>query len=241
MSRYEHFLSTCAFHGVRAYVVLLDSCFGDDVPDDSWVTSGRYKNSTWTPNPGKGVVADRSQWPAVEEYVRAVVAPYRDDSRILAIDVMNEPDFNAPLTREFVLQFALLVTQLQPRAYITVGVAYSTQLPYVSQAVSLLSSHSYRPRSTFASDVTSLLSLGAKLRKPALFSECMGRSKQELCADVAPAVRQPSQPIGFIVWELMLGVDEFNHPTPAGPYQGLLHASNGSWWSEAEKDCWRRL
>jgi len=54
------------------------------------VLPGEYANG-WTPSPGPMRVRDRAAWPKLEAYVRAVVGRFRNDPRVLAWDLYNEP------------------------------------------------------------------------------------------------------------------------------------------------------
>jgi hypothetical protein len=49
-------------------------------------------NSGWVQGPGAAILADPTKYPLLESYVKGVVGHYRDDTRILAWDVWNEPD-----------------------------------------------------------------------------------------------------------------------------------------------------
>ena len=54
------------------------------------VIPGEYANG-WTPSPGPKRVLDRTAWPKLEAYVRAVVGRFHDDPRVLGWDIYNEP------------------------------------------------------------------------------------------------------------------------------------------------------
>ena len=49
-------------------------------------------NSGWVQSPGKVALEDPTEWPRLEGYVKAVVGRFRDDPRVLAWDLWNEPD-----------------------------------------------------------------------------------------------------------------------------------------------------
>ncbi len=93
--RLDQFLALAHRHGFRTVFVLFDECafstmtepFLGKQPD---VLPGEYANG-WIPSPGPKRVLDRSAWPKLEAYVRAVVGRFRSDPRVLAWDVYNEP------------------------------------------------------------------------------------------------------------------------------------------------------
>ncbi|HEX8530953.1 MAG TPA: cellulase family glycosylhydrolase [Cytophagales bacterium] len=93
LSRLETFLTLCQKHGIRPMLVLFDSVW-DPNPQ-----LGRQRdpkpglhNSGWVQGPGAAILADPAKYPLLESYVKGVVGHYRDDTRILAWDVWNEPD-----------------------------------------------------------------------------------------------------------------------------------------------------
>ncbi|WP_338871438.1 cellulase family glycosylhydrolase [Spirosoma sp. SC4-14] len=91
--RLDQFLSICAKHKIRPMLVLFDSCW------DPFPKLGKQHepvpgihNSGWLQSPGAAALTDVSQYPRLEAYVKGVVGAFRDDNRILAWDVWNEPD-----------------------------------------------------------------------------------------------------------------------------------------------------
>jgi hypothetical protein len=91
--RIETFLVIAARHHIRPVFVLFDSCWdpfprlGPQHPPIPGV-----HNSGWVQAPGATVLADPSQHPRLEAYVKGVVGAFAADPRILAWDVWNEPD-----------------------------------------------------------------------------------------------------------------------------------------------------
>jgi hypothetical protein len=91
--RIDQFLDLCARHNIRPLLVLFDSCW------DPFPRLGRQPepkpglhNSGWVQNPGAEILLDPGQYPLLERYVKGIVGTFRDDKRVLAWDVWNEPD-----------------------------------------------------------------------------------------------------------------------------------------------------
>lgn len=91
--RLDQFLTLCAKHKIRPMLVLFDSCWDpnpklgkqhDPVPG--------IHNSGWLQSPGADALTDKSQYPRLKAYVKGVVGAFKNDKRILAWDVWNEPD-----------------------------------------------------------------------------------------------------------------------------------------------------
>lgn len=91
--RLDQFLGICAKHKIRPMLVLFDSCW-DPFPKlgkQREPTPGIH-NSGWVQSPGADALADVSQYPRLEAYVKGVVRAFKNDKRVLAWDVWNEPD-----------------------------------------------------------------------------------------------------------------------------------------------------
>jgi len=91
--RMDDFLTIAARHHIRPVFVLFDSCW------DPFPKLGPQRppipgvhNSGWVQAPGSVVLADASQYPKLEQYVKGVVGAFANDKRILAWDLWNEPD-----------------------------------------------------------------------------------------------------------------------------------------------------
>lgn len=91
--RIDQFLAICAKHRIKPMFVLFDSVW------DPYPALGRQPqprpgihNSGWLQGPGVIALADPRQYPRLEQYVKGVVGAFKDDERILAWDLWNEPD-----------------------------------------------------------------------------------------------------------------------------------------------------
>ena len=91
--RIDDFLAIASRHHIRPMLVLFDSCWdpfprlGPQHPPIPGV-----HNSGWVQAPGALILADQTQYPKLEGYVKGVVGAFAHDDRILAWDVWNEPD-----------------------------------------------------------------------------------------------------------------------------------------------------
>ncbi len=92
-NRISEFLDICQKHGIRPMFVIFDSVW------DPYPKAGKQPepkqglhNSGWVQSPGAGYLTDKSKWPELKEYVVWLVSNFKDDNRILAWDIVNEPD-----------------------------------------------------------------------------------------------------------------------------------------------------
>jgi hypothetical protein len=91
--RMDAFLTLCAKHGIRPVFVIFDSCW-DPFPKlgKQHAPVQGLHNSGWVQSPGADILKDPAQYPGLERYVKDIVGHFKDDNRILAWDVWNEPD-----------------------------------------------------------------------------------------------------------------------------------------------------
>ena len=191
-ARLAHFIATAEVLNLTSQLVLFDSCFGDVNADLSWITTGRYKNATWIPNPGPLAVANTSSWPLYDEYAINVLRVAGSSRAIFVWDIMNEPAFSdGPSVVDFIAHMSALVAANdaigRPR---TVGIASSSQQALVQEHVSMLSFHNYNgggAGAALAQDIAGQQALGAQLGLPVLLTESMSRPADPL-SGVLPAV-----------------------------------------------------
>jgi hypothetical protein len=93
LERLDQFLGVAEKHRIGVVFVLFDSCW-DPFPKLGAQRPPRphVHNSGWVQSPGAEVLRDPSRHAALKEYVLGVVGRFRDDPRVHAWDVWNEPD-----------------------------------------------------------------------------------------------------------------------------------------------------
>ena len=91
--RISRFLAIADKHGIRPVLVLFDSCW-DPFPQPGRQPAARpgVHNSGWVQSPGAKELMDPALHGRFLEYAQDVVRTFKDDKRILAWDVWNEPD-----------------------------------------------------------------------------------------------------------------------------------------------------
>ncbi len=91
--RLNEFLTIAERHKIKPIFVLFDSCW-DPYPELGRQRAPRpgIHNSGWVQSPGAVALTDPSQYPRLETYVKELVGAFKNDRRILAWDIWNEPD-----------------------------------------------------------------------------------------------------------------------------------------------------
>ena len=91
--RMDQFLTIAAKHNIRPMFVLFDSCWDPNpVAGPQRPPIPGVHNSGWMQAPGGARLADRSGHAKLEAYVRDIVGHFKNDRRIVAWDVWNEPN-----------------------------------------------------------------------------------------------------------------------------------------------------
>jgi len=93
LDRVDRFLQIAASSGISSMIVLFDGCW-DPFPHYGPQPDPRphVHNSRWLQSPGRNILLNYTLHDTLRPYVEAVVRRYGNDSRVLAIDLFNEPD-----------------------------------------------------------------------------------------------------------------------------------------------------
>ena len=93
LDRIDRFLAIADRHGIGVMLVFFDSCW-DPQPQLGPQRPPRphVHNSGWVQSPGREILGDESRHAELEAYVKAVIGRFKDDPRVHAWDLYNEPD-----------------------------------------------------------------------------------------------------------------------------------------------------
>lgn len=247
LQRMERFLGIAAGEGMRVTFTLFDDCaFAGREPylgrQDDPVPN--VHNSGWTPSPGLRLVAERSVWPQLEDYIRAVVGAFGRDGRVLCWDLYNEPgnsELHEQSTPLVEASFAWARLE-QPQQPLTTAVwrgnreaMFEDPMSQVIFAASdVISFHCYEPQK-MAAVVARCKSFG----RPVICSEWLHRPYGQTVAATLPVFAR--EQIGWYNWGLVVGRTQTwldwrreRNTTPAGRWQHDLFHADGRPYDEAE-------
>jgi len=89
----ERFLESCAARDIGVMFVLFDSCHQDFPALGPQPEPVPYlHNSQWVQAPGSDFVGDQQAFSTLQGYVEGVISHFREDARVVAWDLWNEPD-----------------------------------------------------------------------------------------------------------------------------------------------------
>jgi hypothetical protein len=93
LGRVDRFLEIAHLHRIATLLVLFDSVWDPDPhPGRQPEPRPRVHNSRWVQGPGREILSDPTRHGELRGYVEGVVGHLRDDPRVLAWDIVNEPD-----------------------------------------------------------------------------------------------------------------------------------------------------
>jgi len=220
--RMDDFLTIAARHHIRPVFVLFDSCWepfpklGPQHPPIPGV-----HNSGWVQAPGAVVLADATQYPKLEQYVKGVVGAFANDKRLLAWDLWNEPDNgnDSSYAKGEPRNKNEIIAQLLPQVFewarsarpsqpLTSGVwhgdwsslAVMTPVAQIQiQQSDVISFHDYGWPETFEAHVKML----EQFHRPLICTEYMARNIGSTFDTVLPIAKR--ERVGAINWGLVAG------------------------------------
>ena len=230
LARIDAFLAAADRHGIRTMLVLFDSCWHPEpaLGPQPHPAPGVH-NSGWVQSPGEKALADRAQHGRLRDYITGVVSAFRDDPRVFAWDVWNEPD-NGPqvdackpavLGAKAALVAPLLVDAFGwvrdclPVQPVTSGIWLGdwsdddllTPLQRIQIGQSDVTSfHNYGKANGFRERVRWLKRFG----RPILCTEYMARAAGSTFEAILPVAKQMK--VGAFSWGLVLGRTQTHLP-----------------------------
>jgi hypothetical protein len=229
LQRLDQFLRIADRRGIGVIFVLFDSCW-DPFPKLGKQRAPRphVHNSGWVQSPGAEILLNPARQPALKEYVVGVVGRFREDPRVRAWDVWNEPDnMNRPAyvgqepTNKVDLVLPLLrqafswARQASPSQPLTSGVWIGTwpdplklsptEEVQLSQS-DVISFHNYNDLGSLREAVTHL----KRYRRPLLCTEYMSRGNGSFFDPNLGYLK--SQGVAAINWGLVDGKSQTIYP-----------------------------
>ncbi len=238
-SRVDQYLDIASRHGIRTMLVLFDSVWDPNprVGKQPDPVPGRH-NSRWVQSPGAFALTHASEYPRLERYVKETVSRYAHDPRVLAWDIMNEPDntnANSYGAREpaekTAYAYHLMVTafgwvrEVNPDQPLTAGVWHNDWSQdnvlldfekFQLTASDIITFHCYEPAPQMAFRIQSLRRFG----RPIICTEYMARPRGCTFQAVMPLLKKEN--VGAINWGFVSGRSQTIYPWDSWehPYAG---------------------
>ena len=234
LNRVDQFLTIAARHDIRPMLVLFDAVW------DPFPHPGRQRqptpglhNSGWVQSPGAEILRDTARHREMEPYVKGVIGRFRNDRRVVAWDLFNEPDntngssypaFEPPNKAELSLMllrrtfaWAREVNPVQPLTaapWRSDWVDPAKTLPittFMLENSDIISFHSYSALETVRREVEALKRYG----RPILCTEYMARPRGSTFESILPFFRE--QGVAAYNWGFVAGKSQTIYPWDSWP------------------------
>ena len=250
---FDQLLEAAEANGIRILVSLFERCGKPYVGDEMWSTDPRTAFAMKSPHPEVFSPDNSNLWEEPRLFVKWFLESYRDDQRLLAIEVMNEPQFAAddePPSVPFAKSMFVTAKAMQGTVPLTIGIDDHEELAdeFVPLGLDVIQFHDNFPASGDALEkhIRAALALGAKHNLPVWLGEWQrarpsgsGWGNEKLTveekrpnyASLASAVQK--YPVGSFFWSLMIKRAYLPPQREKGTINGLFWP-DGSVWSLAD-------
>ncbi len=229
LNRMDKFLEICQSHGIRPMFVLFDSCW-DPFPKlgEQRAPQQGLHNSGWVQNPGAEILQDPTQYPKLEAYVEGVVGYFKNDDRVLAWDVWNEPDNTNDssygdkepknkheLVENLLAQVFTWVRNVNPSQPITSGIwrgdwskdeNFSPIQKIQVENSDIISFHNYNDGADFEKQLKSI----QRFNRPLVCTEYMSRGNKSTFEGSMPIAKENN--VGVYNWGFVAGKSNTIYP-----------------------------
>jgi hypothetical protein len=229
LDRLDQFLAIADRHHIKPMFVLFDAVW-DPMPHlgQQRAPIPHIHNSGWVQSPGVAVLSDTARYEQLRGYVQGVVGRFRNDRRVVAWDIFNEPDnTNRPAyvayepldkaARSFLLlrkafRWARQVNPSQPlTAAPWMGdwidpTRLSPLTAYMLDSSDVITFHSYDDSARVGRLVTALERYG----RPIICSEYMARPRGSTFRNILPLLARKR--VGAYNWGFVAGKTQTIYP-----------------------------
>jgi len=207
LKRLERFLEIADKHHIATMFVLFDDCWNAKFAlGPQPAPRPGVHNSGWVQCPGPQLLESPERWAILETYTRGVVGFFREDRRVLAWDLYNEPGNSNYGSRSLPLLTNVFAwaRAASPRQPLTVGIwdesAELAELNKLQAARSdIISFHSYQTKADAEKRIAALKAYG----RPLICTEYMARTAGSRFEDILPLFK--ANEIGAMNWGFVSG------------------------------------
>ena len=213
---FDQFLVTADANHIRILISLFEHDGVPPTPENMWSTNPA--KSFAIQSPGLEIDGDPARWEKPREFLKWFMENYRNDTRLLAIEIMNEPFAkSAPFAKEMLIT----ANSLRGNVPLTMGLCKTDEVKtYFPPGLDVIEFHDNFPRNpnTFENQIKIALAVGKEHNLPVWLTEWQrarpgggGWGKEKLAsqeeampnyATLAVSVRR--YPIGNFFWSLMV-------------------------------------
>jgi len=219
-SRIDEFLTIADRHGISTLITVFTNGGSEErnLNEDIAPAPGIH-NSIWAQTPGITIVNDTDRWNEMEAYVRDLLRTFKDDGRIIAWCLYNEPE-NIPAVHTLpflkkVFEWAQEVRPSQPLTATVITNPFTRKVKYwerfpiitfVCENSDILSYHCY----DLPQDQLDFISMLSGFNRPILCTEYLGRTRGSRFESTLPVLK--GHRIAAYSFGLVNGVTQCHYP-----------------------------
>ncbi|MBW4329935.1 cellulase family glycosylhydrolase [Stakelama sp. CBK3Z-3] len=173
-ANFDSFLASAKAHHIRILVALFENVGEEPTQANMWSTDPRTAFAILSP--ARAIAADNTRWEAPRKFVRWFMKRYGDDDRLLAIEVMNEPQYRGQkvATLPFAMDMFRTAKAVQGTVPLTIGTnTLDVAEKFVPLGLDILQFHNNFPQddASFRSNVAAAMALGKRAGIPVWLTE----------------------------------------------------------------------
>jgi alpha-galactosidase len=207
LKRLERFLEIADRHHIGTMFVLFDDCWNAKFAlGPQPAPRPGVHNSGWVQCPGPQLLESPERWAILEAYARGVIGFFREDRRVLAWDLYNEPGNSNYGSRSLPLVKSVFAwaRAASPRQPLTVGIwDESNELAELNKLQAersdVVSFHSYQTKADAEKRIAALKAYG----RPLICTEYMARTAGSRFEDILPLFK--ANEVGAMNWGFVSG------------------------------------
>ena len=244
---FDQMLRAADANGIRILISLFENDGVSPTPEHMWTTSSA--NAFAIQSPGLDITSPEHQdlWDKPRDFVKWFMENYRNDPRLLAIEMMNEP--SGRNSTPFAMSMLTTAKSMQGSVPLTIGcLSIQENVQFIPLGLNVIQFHANFPQriEDFGASIKRALALGQKYSLPVWLTEWQrlrpsgpGWGKAHLPAeDIYPdyaslAATVQKYPVGNFFWSLMVKRAYLPSMRLNGTVNGLFWP-DGSVWSLAD-------
>jgi hypothetical protein len=246
---FDQMLDEAKNHGIRILISLFENDGVPPTPENMWTTDPNKAFAIQSPGGNIASPDHTNLWGAPTRFVEWFMNRYRNDDRLLAIEVMNEPSAGRRGTFEFAKTMLTTAKRMQGTVPLTMGCARIQQAEkFIPYGLDVIEFHDNYPtnREEIEQRIQEALALGKKYDLPVWLTEWQrvrpsgaGWDNEKLtAAEIRPdyaslAATVQKYPVGKFFWSLMIKRAYLPPQRANGTINGLFWP-DGSVWSLAD-------
>ena len=180
LNRMNAFLTVASKYRIKPMFVFFDACWNNHAHlGKQPAPIPGVHNSGWLQSPSSNLLRNETQWDRLERYLKGVMTAFKDDARVLAWDLYNEPGNEGFESQSLPLLKAAFIwaREVNPSQPLTVGIwndapAFEELNAFQLANSDVISFHNYLDAANLKAQIKDL----KKLNRPLLCTEYMARN-----------------------------------------------------------------